>query len=277
VDSRNVSIVIPTYQRPAQLAACLEAIAQVDRAGAELEMIVVDDGSAPPVRVQEGVRLIRQANAGPAAARNRGAAEATGAMLVFLDDDCRPRRDWLRELLAAWVPGRLVGGACRNAITGNVFAAFNERLTDAVVEWFAAARHPLQFLTSSNLLMETEAFRRIGGFSEDFPLAAGEDREFSARWRDAGGELVTAPKAVVDHHHAQTFRKFVSMHLRYGRGAACFHKVRGTMARPIETRGLYAHLFRRCRPLALLPVSQAATALGYWLETRKSARSSGIT
>ncbi len=269
----SVSIVVPTFNRPWQLEACVRALAGLVYSQEALEIIVVDDGSQPPVAASPQYRLIRQRNAGPASARNLGAREATGELLAFLDDDCRPHTDWLSRLTAAWRPGRMVGGYARNAVVADPYAHFNEGLVEAVTEWLAARNHPLQFLTTSNLLVEARAFHDMGGFSTAFPLAGGEDREFSARWRDAGGELALEPSAVVDHHHGQTLRRFAAMHFRYGRGAAVLHRLRGTVASPANNLGLYAHLWRRTRSPLLLPLSQLATAAGYYWETRKRARS----
>jgi glycosyltransferase involved in cell wall biosynthesis len=88
----TVSAIVPTYNRAAYLARCLESLfAQGDVVG---EVIVVDDGSpddteerlAPLVRAGR-IRYVRQANAGLAAARNTGASCAGGSYLYFLDDD----------------------------------------------------------------------------------------------------------------------------------------------------------------------------------------------
>jgi glycosyltransferase involved in cell wall biosynthesis len=75
--------------------------------------VVVNDGStdntATVVQTFAGVRLINQANAGPAAARNRGASEATGAIILFTDDDCIPMAGWLDAMLAPFVDPEVVG------------------------------------------------------------------------------------------------------------------------------------------------------------------------
>src|SRR5687768_5734054 len=97
VASRRLSIVIPSRHRPAALARCLTAIAAGDLDGAAFEVVVVLDGEdvADPL-VPEGleVRVLRVPRAGPAVARNRGAAAARGEVLAFTDDDCTPDRDW---------------------------------------------------------------------------------------------------------------------------------------------------------------------------------------
>ncbi|HMN59432.1 MAG TPA: glycosyltransferase family A protein, partial [Anaerolinea sp.] len=74
--------------------------------------IVVDDGSTDAtsaVAESRGVRVISQSNAGPAAARNRGADLATGEILAFTDADCIPTADWLRELVRPFVDPAVVG------------------------------------------------------------------------------------------------------------------------------------------------------------------------
>ena len=78
-DSPRFSIVIPSYCRPQRLQRCLAAIAQLDYPRDRFEVVVVDDGSEPalesavaPWRNAFSINLIRQANAGPAAARNQG-------------------------------------------------------------------------------------------------------------------------------------------------------------------------------------------------------------
>jgi len=101
------SIVVPTCDRPRQLAACLQSLARLDYPRDRFEVIVVDDGTttAAPALVVEmkagpDVRLVRQPHAGPAAARNLGASHARGSLLAFTDDDCAPAPDWLWALAA---------------------------------------------------------------------------------------------------------------------------------------------------------------------------------
>ena len=89
-DSPRISVVVPVYNTERFLA---EAIDSVLSQGADsLEVLVVDDGSTDgsasvAERFGSPVRVIRQANAGPAAARNRGIAAARADYLAFLDAD----------------------------------------------------------------------------------------------------------------------------------------------------------------------------------------------
>ena len=108
------SVVVPTYERPASLARCLDALAAQTLDHDRFEVIVVDDGSAEPPRAVVAraaasidVRLVEQANAGPATARNAGAEASRGRYVVFTDDDCRPDPEWLSaiDVTAARHPG----------------------------------------------------------------------------------------------------------------------------------------------------------------------------
>src|SRR5205085_898532 len=118
------SVVVPTYERHAQLAACIGALARLDYPRERFEVLIVDDGSArrprevvEPFRDALDVKLLAQENKGPAAARNLGARHARGEFLAFTDDDCEPEREWLRAfaLRFAQEPERVVGGRTVNA------------------------------------------------------------------------------------------------------------------------------------------------------------------
>jgi glycosyltransferase involved in cell wall biosynthesis len=88
----RISIIIPAFNQARFLGQAIESA--LGQAGAEVEVIVVDDGSTddtPSViaryQTAPGFKSIRQPNAGLPAARNRGLAEATGEYLCFLDSD----------------------------------------------------------------------------------------------------------------------------------------------------------------------------------------------
>src|SRR5690348_123134 len=94
LDSRmsvRVSVIVPLYNKSAWIERCLDSIAR--QSYRDFEVIVVDDGSTDDSvtkvekRVDGQVRLIRQANAGPGAARNRGVQEAQGELIAMLDAD----------------------------------------------------------------------------------------------------------------------------------------------------------------------------------------------
>ncbi|RBI82791.1 hypothetical protein DRV85_18045 [Rhodosalinus halophilus] len=121
--STSVSIVVATHNRAALLAETLGAIAA--QRHRPLEVLVVDDGStdatedvvaraAASARRAEGpeIRYLRQGNAGPAAARNRGLAAARGAAVLFSDDDDVMAPGAVAALAAALEAQPAAGIAC---------------------------------------------------------------------------------------------------------------------------------------------------------------------
>jgi GT2 family glycosyltransferase len=282
------SIVIPTHQRPARLASCLQAVEKLDYPRDRFEVVVVDDGTRPegsveavllPHRETLEVRLVRQHRAGPAAARNAGAERASGDFLAFTDDDCRPRPGWLSALAKrlADAPDALVGGRVVNGLTGNACSAASQVLIDYISGYYLKKGAPI--FPSNNLAIARGVFRQLGGFDPRFPRAAGEDREFCDRGLARGVALLYAPDAVVEHSHDLTLRGFVRQHFHYGCGAWHYHRIRaqrGSNRIRLEPLRFYSDLVRapfRLEPRqrrftigALLILSQIANAAGFFLE-----------
>ena len=93
----QVSVVIPTFNRQQRLHRVLTGLAQQTIDVEMLEVIVVSDGSTDGTdayfesrRTPLPVDFVRQANQGPAAARNHGVVRATGDLVLFIDDDVMP-------------------------------------------------------------------------------------------------------------------------------------------------------------------------------------------
>ena len=106
--SKTVSVIVPTFRRPGALRKTLGALTQMDFPREQYDVIVVDDGLDDETRmvVEEfavgswSVSYVPQDPAGVATARNHGAAEAKGDLLVFVDDDIVVRPDHLKRHLA---------------------------------------------------------------------------------------------------------------------------------------------------------------------------------
>lgn len=274
------SVVVPTYERPAQLAECLGALARLDYPAERFEVIVVDDGSAvAPVRLvdefrdQLNVRLLTQANAGPAAARNRGAAEARGSFLAFTDDDCAPGTGWLRALAErfAELPDHMIGGRTLNALAANPYSETSQLIIEVVYEHYNSGRGGPRFFASNNLAAPCELFRAAGGFDETFTTS--EDREVCDRWLARGLRLTYAPEAVVRHAHALTLRTLWRQHFGYGRGARRFHRARAARAaggfRP--EGAFYLKLLRAPLSRARGASALASSALLLWAQLANAA------
>jgi len=293
-----ISIVIPTYDRPAALARCLAGVAAMAGADGDLEVIVVNDGGVPPPaatveRLRERIDLtvVAQPRRGPAAARNAGAARARQPVVAFLDDDCVPAAGWLTALTARFaahpdVAGAAlaVGGRTVNGLPDNPFSSASQLLIDYLYDYHNAGGATPRFLASNNVAFPRDALLAIGGFDTGFPRAAGEDRELCDRWTRHGHRLTFAPEAVVHHAHALGATSFWRQHFDYGRGACAFRRARARRdgARvTFEPARFYANLLRApfardhgahaLRLAALLALAQLANAAGYARERTRVA------
>jgi cellulose synthase/poly-beta-1,6-N-acetylglucosamine synthase-like glycosyltransferase len=282
------SIIIPTYARPGQLAACLQALARLDYPRDRFEVIVVDDGSETPLEDvvapfcnQLDVTLVTQVHAGPAAARNTGATRAKGEFLAFTDDDCAPASDWLQVLAAhfARASDYAIGGRTLNALPDNPYSTASQLLVACLYIYYNADPDQARFFTSNNLALPADRFHAMGGFDTTYTRTAAEDREFCDRWLHHGYRMAYVPEATVYHAHELTFRTFWQQHLNYGRGAFQFRQVRACRDRghiKLEPVSFYLNLLRypflqargwqALSLAALLVVAQVANAVGFLWE-----------
>jgi GT2 family glycosyltransferase len=230
------SLIIPTYNRKDTLRRCLAAVTGQDYP--DYEVIVVDDGSADGTgeMVQQefpSVRYIRQEpNRGPAAARNRGIAIATGKIIAFTDDDCLVPVDFLARLAEGYqqypeVAG--VGGyleAPDDILQRNIFAQFEAYVTHRV---YHAGTEPYvggfecPAGGTNSMSYRREILMEVRGFDETFPYAAGEDADLKWRVVERGHRLLYVPLKVA-HLQPYHFRSFWRQHRQHGRGAVHFER-----------------------------------------------------
>jgi GT2 family glycosyltransferase len=126
--------------------------------------------------------------------------------------------------------------------------------------------NPPVFFPSNNWGIGRKRFQQLNGLHTDFPLAAGEDREFCLRAQP----LVDCPNAIVYHRHDLTLRRFWQQHVNYGRGAYQLGKVRQSSS--LSALAFYCDLLiypiqqvgvRGISSSALLALAQVATTVGF--------------
>ena len=230
----NISVIIPAYNRAGLIGETLRSL--LNQTLPAKEIIVVDDGSqdgtaetvlkmlklgeAEKLKISEGkpwpeFKVIRQENAGPGAARNRGLAEATGEFVHFFDSDdiAAPNKHevQLRALLKTgadiaygpWVKGRF---APKSEGRGE-FSAFSFQLSGFFAEGPILQARGLPegdlvraLLTNWSVVPHACLFRRsilekAGGFPED--IWVGEDQLLFLRCLLAGARVVHTPGTMV--------------------------------------------------------------------------------
>ena len=232
-----MSVVVPTFNRVRRLTRVLDALAT--QSSQPSEIIVVSDGSTDGTSAylrsldpDRRVRTIEQENAGVSAARNAGAAAATGDLLLFVDDDLVPSR----ELVTAHVVAHLDGGPTTVVIgpmldpedhTFAPWTAWEQRMLhkqyDAMTRGDYAPT-PRQFYTA-NASMRREFFARSGGFDPDFRRM--EDIELAWRLGDLHASWVFEPDAIGWHYAERTFDSWIAIADAYGHNDVKFGRDQG--------------------------------------------------
>lgn len=200
------SIIIPAFNDQVGLDNCLRALAQQTWPSEATEIIVVDNGSAPPLHLigmnTSTTRMIRCLSPGSYAARNAGAAAAKGDVLAFTDADCQPDMNWLRNGIAALQCGdgdHIIGG---EVVFDTQPAPSSVALYQLVTGFGQASNiRDKGFAATANLFCLRRHFDTIGAF--DTRLLSGGDREWC--WRaakhglslryDASAIVHTAPRS----------------------------------------------------------------------------------
>ena len=247
----DLTIVVCSYNRALQLTAALDTLNQ-QTIRERLEVVVVDDGSTPPIEEHEvtsrGARLIRHpANLGPAAARNTGLSASGAPIVAFTDDDCRPSPEWADALLTAYLDPRVAaaGGPVVGASRAGLLARYylhNPPVTHLEGElgsstsvayrlWLYARRNvspptyegerDVYSLASANISFRRDVLEALGGFDASIGFA-GEDEDICLRLRRAFPDHVLrlVPAAAVEHEYELHLRDALRRASIYGNGNA---------------------------------------------------------
>lgn len=283
-DLASFSIIVPTYNRRRSLEMVLDSLLGMEYPRDLYEIIVVDDGSKDDTskfldekRVAGNIRVITIPNSGPAVARNRGAAEARGAILAFVDDDCTAPAGWLRVLNEIFFRqvSDAVGGAVRNGVEGNIFADVYDEMQTFSAAALNERGHGATFITTNNFACRADVFRDCGGFDERFHVGA-EDREFVARLLADGKKVQYESSMFINHFHAFNWKTFIHQYFRFGKGSYLLFGIvareKGLQPKRLPLSGYIRllasvgrgrSLFIRAEIVFLTILAQACAFLGY--------------
>jgi len=228
----EISLVICTRNRAAQLPACLDHVRALV-CGSAWEIVIVDngstDGTADLIAAFQGaapapVRYVFEQTPGLGRARNAGVRAAAGRVIAFTDDDCYVQPDFLSETLRAFEDPRLgfVTGRVELHDPSDIPVTINPSRTP---KRFAGKGYlPTDEIMGANFAFRAETLSAIGGFSDDMgagtPFAA-EDVDAAARALAAGWQGAYDPDIVVRHHHGRRAEDLPKLMKSYdiGRGA----------------------------------------------------------
>jgi glycosyltransferase involved in cell wall biosynthesis len=197
-EAMRISVIVPAFNEAKRLGRCLEHIRAARRAFADLgwdtELIVCDNHSTdatPDIARAAGARVVFEPVNQISRARNRGASVATGDWLIFVDADSYPDPGLFAAVAEAIRSGRVLGGGTTVRMDQTTLIT---RVLSRVWNLISRAR---RWFAGSFSFCETQAFRQLGGFSEE--LFASEEIEFSRRLNRLAGER--GRRVVILHRH----------------------------------------------------------------------------
>lgn len=220
-----VSIVVCTAGRRPTLRPLLHDLVNLDDPA--FEVVVVENTRRPTLDASAladlGVRHVVERRVGLDVARNRGAMEAAGTIVAYVDDDCTVDPEWLAGIRRGFADPEV------SLVTGRVLPTTlhleSQRLfqhwcpwdrgvvpsrftRDDTRPWFPAAVHHLG--TGCNMAFRRSSLLAIGGFDEALDMgslvAGGGDIDMFSRVLDAGLVAHYEPTAIIRHTHRETMR-----------------------------------------------------------------------
>jgi glycosyltransferase involved in cell wall biosynthesis len=216
------SLIVCTYRGVRTLEECLESLTRIRYPDYEILLVNdgADEGVAGIAKKFPAIRHIGMEHAGLSAARNLGAAEASGDVLVYTDDDCVADEEWLLYLAEGFADGDYA------AMGGPNISPKPLTLEQAcVVASPGGPAHVLlgdeqaEHVPGCNLAVRREAFEMIGGFREEF-WTAGDDVDFCWRLQDHGYRIGFHGAAMVWHYRRFRIRDYLRQQAGYGRAEA---------------------------------------------------------
>lgn len=217
----KLSIVIPTFNRASTLARTLDHIESQTVSTESYEVIVVDNASTDDTRtVLEAksrkyfnLKFLFQAKPGAAATRNAGLRQATGDVVLFIDNDIIAEPDLIERHLAYH------NEFPRSAVIGNVIAPWNDSVDPflrylrhrGIYNPYTIASGPLDFsyYHTGNVSTPRSLLLEAGGFNEDFFLYGMEDIELGYRLERLGARMINGERARATHQYFPTYEEFI--------------------------------------------------------------------
>lgn len=226
----DISVVIPTRNRASHLSRPLQALTRQNFPRERFEVLVVDNASTDNTREVASefertfphFRLLSEAQAGAARARNCGIRESVGEIVLFMDDDVVPAPRLLEE---HWLAHQRHP---ESAILGRV--TFPWKGTESPFRWVLTHRPeylqsfrfddpenvPFNHFYSCNVSLRRRAFARVGLFDDEFRAYGFEDTEFGYRLVRSGVRIVFNPRAEGLHDFQRNFVQFAENRFEAG-------------------------------------------------------------
>lgn len=208
----KISVIIPTYNEKDVLQKCIDSL--LKQTYKDLEVIVVDDGSTDPtsqmLRGASGTfKLLNQTHSGAGSARNLGAKNANGQILVFVDADMTFDVNFIKNLINPILEGKIKGTFSKDEMVSNWENVWS-RCWNLNEGWEDKRRHPKKYPDHQPVfraILKSE-FDKVGGFT-----SGGYDDDWSLS-KKLGYEATLAPNAIFYHKNPDNLKE-IFLHAKW--------------------------------------------------------------
>jgi glycosyltransferase involved in cell wall biosynthesis len=228
-----VSVIIPVFNDQAGVDSCLKALQLQDYPHNRFEVVMVDNASTTPIRIDpvyaDIARVVVCASPGAYAARNVGIAVANGDVLAFTDADCLPDPNWISAGLAALHASHtpcVIGGEVEMRLSPRPTAVELYQYLTGFMQFENI--NNLGFTATANLFAFKSHLTDIGLFDEI--LLSGGDREWSWRAAKAGYRVKYAADAIVVTSPRNSLAAAIRQARRVAGGRYALRRGAGTMS-----------------------------------------------
>ena len=222
----KISVIIPSYNSSETVGECLKALYN-QTVEEEFEIILVDSSSDGTDKIVEKfypkVKLLHiNKKTIPAKARNIGAAQAKGEILVYTDSDCIPDVNWLQNIIGNYERGnQIVGGSVENGrpksfiSRAEYYIEFREFSSNS-------PKREIRFLPSCNFAISSSIFKTIGGFPN---VRASEDALFAHQITERGFKIIFDPEVRIWHLNRNKWNPYLRNQFILGKYGAIVRKI----------------------------------------------------
>ena len=227
---KNISVVIPTYNRKNMLRSTLLALEDQSLSKDNFEVIVVSGGSMDEIEeffeksyYSFPLQHIKKQNKGPARARNEGIKHSKYDLILFLDDDTQPLRNCLLEHIKMHnlfdrfsVIGKTTSPFIRSEIRSKYPNVYGLPRMQRLVHKLKDGEVLGWDLFISNNLSVKKSLSTVAMFNQSFPYASYEDIELGYRLHEIGVQLIFAERAEALHFQYRSFEETSCWAVRNG-------------------------------------------------------------
>lgn len=232
----KVSIIIPVLKINDYIRESIPKISMLDYEDYEIIVLpnVVTAEDAAEFACFPKVKLIASHESGPAFKRDLGAKNSTGEILVFLDDDAYPRKDWLKKIVEHFKSNENIGAVGGPAVTPDSDsmrqkasgAIFTSKLGGGNLTyryWPGKEALEVDDFPSVNLSVRKDVFNKIGGFNSKY--WPGEDTKLCHDILTNGYKIIYDPEILVWHHRRSSLIKHLKQIWQYALHRGNFVKI----------------------------------------------------